>query len=144
MQIRANRTEGRQVILSDTERVNEGQKQRPQRQAQQLSSARWSQAQDIQQTIAPCKAEAAAYVSKIHHHFSEAISPVICAVGCLTMFVLNLRKIEKKTFFFSFSDIVGAPITSKSHTHPSYSQTSRLLTSSLSSGVPVSRTTQCM
>jgi hypothetical protein len=31
----------------------------------------------------------------------------------------------------------GAPIESKSHTHPSHSQTSRLLTSSLSLGVPV-------
>ncbi len=30
-----------------------------------------------------------------------------------------------------------APIASKSHTHPSHSQTSRLLTSSLSLGVPV-------
>ncbi len=38
----------------------------------------------------------------------------------------------------------GAPITSKSHTHPSHSQTSRLLTSSLSLGVPVPRPTQCV
>ena len=38
----------------------------------------------------------------------------------------------------------GAPIISKSHTHPSHSQTSRLLTSSLSLGVPVPRPTQCM
>jgi hypothetical protein len=38
----------------------------------------------------------------------------------------------------------GAPITSKSHTYPSHSQTSRLLTSSLSLGVPVPRPTQCM
>jgi hypothetical protein len=38
----------------------------------------------------------------------------------------------------------GAPITSKSHTHPSHSQTSRLLTSSLSLGVPVPRSTQCL
>jgi hypothetical protein len=41
----------------------------------------------------------------------------------------------------------GAPITSKSHTHPSHSQTSRLLNSSLSLGslgVPVPRETQCM
>ncbi len=37
----------------------------------------------------------------------------------------------------------GATITSKSHTHPSHSQTSRLLTSSLSLGVPVPRPTQC-
>jgi hypothetical protein len=33
---------------------------------------------------------------------------------------------------------------SKSHTHPSHSQTSRLLTSSLSLGVPVPRPTQCV
>ncbi len=38
----------------------------------------------------------------------------------------------------------GAPIASKSHTHPSHSQTSRLLTSSLSLGVPLPRPTQCM
>ena len=38
----------------------------------------------------------------------------------------------------------GDPITSKSHTHPSHSQTSRLLTSSLSLGVPVTRPAQCM
>ena len=38
----------------------------------------------------------------------------------------------------------GAPIISTSHTHPSHSQTSRLLTSSLSLGVPVPRPTQCM
>ncbi len=38
----------------------------------------------------------------------------------------------------------GVPITSKSHTHPSHSQTSRLLTSSLSLGVPVPRGTQCI
>ena len=39
-------------------------------------------------------------------------------------------------------NIDGAPIDSKSHTHPSHSQTSRLLTSSLSFGVPVPRVTQ--
>jgi hypothetical protein len=38
----------------------------------------------------------------------------------------------------------GAPIASKSHTHPSHSQTSRLLTSSLSLGVSVPRPTQCV
>ena len=38
----------------------------------------------------------------------------------------------------------GAPIASKSHTHPSHSQTYRLLTSPLSLGVPVPRSTQCM
>jgi hypothetical protein len=38
----------------------------------------------------------------------------------------------------------GTPIISRTHTHPSHSQTSRLLTSSLSLGVPVPRATQCM
>jgi hypothetical protein len=39
-----------------------------------------------------------------------------------------------------------SPIASKSHTHPSHSQTSRLprLTSSLSLGIPVPRPTQCV
>ena len=41
-------------------------------------------------------------------------------------------------------NIDGAPITSRTHTHPSHSQRSRLLTSSLSLGVPVPRSTQCM
>jgi hypothetical protein len=38
----------------------------------------------------------------------------------------------------------GATIISRTHTHPSHSQTSRLLTSSLSLGVPVPRATQCI
>ncbi len=38
----------------------------------------------------------------------------------------------------------GSSIASKSHTHPSHSKTSRLLTSSLSLGVPVPRPTQCL
>ena len=41
-------------------------------------------------------------------------------------------------------NIDGAPIASRSHTHPSHTQNSRLLTSSLSFGVPVPRATQCM
>jgi hypothetical protein len=41
-------------------------------------------------------------------------------------------------------NIDGVPITSRTHTHPSHSQTSRLLTSSLSLGVPVPRATQCL
>jgi hypothetical protein len=41
-------------------------------------------------------------------------------------------------------NIDRAPLASRSHTHPSHSQTSRLLTSSLSLGFPVPRTTQCM
>jgi hypothetical protein len=38
----------------------------------------------------------------------------------------------------------GTPITSRTHTHPSHSQTSRLLTSSLSLRVQVPRGTQCI
>jgi hypothetical protein len=41
-------------------------------------------------------------------------------------------------------NIDGVPVASRSHTHPSHSQTSRLLTSSLSLGVPVPHGTQCM
>ena len=41
-------------------------------------------------------------------------------------------------------NIDGSPITSRTHTHPSHSKTSRLLRSSLSLGVPVPRSTQCM
>ena len=41
-------------------------------------------------------------------------------------------------------NIDGEPIASRSHTHPSHSQTSRLITSSLSVGIPVPRVTQCM
>ena len=36
------------------------------------------------------------------------------------------------------------PLESRSHTHPSHSETSRLLTSSLALGVPVPHVTQCM
>ncbi len=38
----------------------------------------------------------------------------------------------------------GVTIISTSHTHPSHSQTSRLLSSSLSLGIPVPRAIQCM
>ena len=41
-------------------------------------------------------------------------------------------------------NVDGAPVSSRSHTHPSHSQTSRLLTSSLFLGVPGPRVTQCM
>jgi hypothetical protein len=41
-------------------------------------------------------------------------------------------------------NIDGVPVASRSHTHLSHSQTSRLLTSSLSLGVSVPRATQCM
>ena len=40
-------------------------------------------------------------------------------------------------------NIDGTPIVSRSHTHPSHTQNSRLLTSSVSLGDPVPHTTQC-
>jgi hypothetical protein len=54
---------------------------------------------------------------------------------------LTLSKAEGLRIHISLD---GSPIGSKSHTHPSHSQTSRLLTSSLSLGVPVPRPTQCV
>ena len=54
---------------------------------------------------------------------------------------LALVKTETLRFMLN---IDGVPITSKSHTHPSHSQTSCPLTSSLSLGVPVPRATQCL
>ena len=41
-------------------------------------------------------------------------------------------------------NINGTPIPSRSHTHPSHTQNSRLLSSSLSLDVPVVRATQCI
>jgi hypothetical protein len=41
-------------------------------------------------------------------------------------------------------NIDNVPVSSRTHTHPSHSQTSRFLTSSLSLGVPVPRATHCM
>jgi hypothetical protein len=41
-------------------------------------------------------------------------------------------------------NIDGTLVTSRLQTHPSHSQTSGLLTSSLSLGVPVPHTTQCI
>jgi hypothetical protein len=55
--------------------------------------------------------------------------------------VLTLTKVVTLRITFNLD---GTPITSKSDTHPSHSQTSRLLTSSLSLGVLVPRVTQCM
>ncbi len=51
--------------------------------------------------------------------------------------------LDKTTVLRINLNIDGVPISSRSHTHPSHSQTSRLLTLSLSLGVPVPRGTQC-
>jgi hypothetical protein len=54
------------------------------------------------------------------------------------------RTLDKTAALRINLNIDGTPITSRTHTHSSHSQTSRLLTSSLSLGVPVPRATQCM
>jgi hypothetical protein len=59
----------------------------------------------------------------------------------LVWFSVNLCKDVVLRITFNLD---GVSITSKSHTHPSHSQTSCLSTSSLSLGVPVTRVTQCM
>jgi hypothetical protein len=77
--------------------------------------------------------------------FRERIQNVL--LECLLLWTPKRKKRKKKIKVgvrFIPSSLDGAPIISTSHTHPSHSQTSRLLTSSLSLGMPVPRTTQCM
>ena len=70
-----------------------------------------------------------------HYHRTVVSSQLKNRVG------LSLVKVTPSRINLN---IDGAPITSRTHTHPSHSQTSRLLTSSLSLGVPVPRATQWM
>jgi hypothetical protein len=69
---------------------------------------------------------------------------------CLSGYIVNLSDdqqlksrvglaLDKVVTLRITLNLDGVPITSKSHTHPSHSKTSRLLTSSLSLGVPVPR-----
>ena len=62
---------------------------------------------------------------------SQLISKVVITLTKVPVLRINLN-------------IDGSPITSRTHTHPSHSKTSRLLSSSLSLGIPVPRGTQCM
>ena len=65
--------------------------------------------------------------------------------ACSSMLKSRVGNILAKSVSLRINlNLDGTPIVSKSHTHPSHSQTSRLLTSSLSLGVPVPRPTQCM
>jgi hypothetical protein len=70
-----------------------------------------------------------------HFHHSVFSSQVKVEVGIILFKVATL---------LINLNIDGVPIGSKSHTPPSHSQTTRLRTSSLSLGVPVSHTPQCM
>ena len=65
---------------------------------------------------------------QFHFHHATVSAQLKSRVG------LPLDKVEVLRITFN-SD--GSPIISKSHTHPSHSQTSRLLTSSLFLGIPV-------
>jgi hypothetical protein len=67
-----------------------------------------------------------------------------CAAFSSQLKSKNGNILAKATALRITLNIDGAPLTSRSHTHPSHSQTSRLLTSSLSLGAPVPRATQCM
>jgi hypothetical protein len=51
---------------------------------------------------------------------------------------------DRYQFLFGSLTRYDTPVEFKWHTHPSHSQTSRLLTSSVSSGVPVPRATPCV
>jgi hypothetical protein len=79
---------------------------------------------------------------QIHYHRTVFSSQIKSKIDNI------LTKTPLSIFRFTYKPIYWwdtcKSITSKSHTHPSHSQTSRLLTSSLSSGVPVPHTTQCM
>ncbi len=67
-----------------------------------------------------------------HGAFSSQVKSKVCNI------------LTKDTVLRTILNIDGAPVASRSTTHPSHSQTSRLLTSSLSLGVPVPHVTQCM
>ena len=76
-------------------------------------------------------------LAQTNFHFRRAafFSPLKSKVGHILAKAAALRILL---------NIDGAPIASRSHTHPSYTQNSRLLTSSLSLSVPVPRTSQCI
>jgi hypothetical protein len=78
-----------------------------------------------------------AQIDRDHFHFRRTAfsSQFKAKTGSILTKVATLRLIL---------NIDGSPILSKSHTHTSYSQTSLLLTPSLSLGVPVPLTAQCM
>ncbi len=73
--------------------------------------------------------------STFHFHRTAFSSQIKSKVGHI---------LDKAVALWINLNIDGAPIASRSHTHPSHTQNSRLLTSSLSLGVPGPLTTQCM
>ncbi len=78
-------------------------------------------------------------VQSTHHdcgffHFRRASFSSILKSKCGNILAASLAKTSALSVNLNLD---GAPIAPNSHTHPSHSQTSRLLTSSLSLGVPV-------
>ena len=69
---------------------------------------------------------------QFHYHRATVSSQ------CKSRVVLTLAKAAALRINLN---IDGTPIISRTHTHPSHSQTSHLLTSSLSLGIPVPRAT---
>ena len=61
--------------------------------------------------------------------------------GPLSVQELVIKKARQIVKWIKTLKIDGVTIDSRSHTHPSHSQTSRLLTSSLSLGIPGPRAT---
>ena len=85
------------------------------------------------------------YIVNLSDFYTYRLIGKLTAFLQLQEFSLRILVLDSSTttaWLFLLWD--GAPVTSKSHTHPSHSQSSRLLTSSLSLGVPVPRSTQCM
>jgi hypothetical protein len=75
--------------------------------------------------------------SGLFHHFLRSLVSSQFKVCVVNILVKNVA--PRIT-----SNITDVPVVSRSYTHPSHLQTSFLLTSSLSLGVPVPRATQCI
>jgi hypothetical protein len=80
------------------------------------------------------------WISHYRQVYVDKTEVTVNTSGNDTLF-FQIKKIFKKKFLVKTQVVLGG-IVSKSHTHPSHSQTSHLLTSSLSLGVPVPHTTQ--
>jgi hypothetical protein len=77
-------------------------------------------------------------------HSTSGLFHFLRTTVCSQFKVRVVNILVKNTDLRITLNIDGTPIVSRSHTHPSHLQTSRLLTSSLFLGVPVTRATQCM
>jgi hypothetical protein len=94
-----------------------------------------------------------AFASSIHNKQNLRKAVVCVTISHSPITLANLSSINNPVSIFRcpspphnplYVRCVDPSCVSRSHTHSSHSQTSRLLTSSLSLGVPVPRVTQCM